>query len=467
MKSLSRRALLRWGAVAGAGVVLAACQPKVVEKIVKETVVVKVKEEVKVKETVIVAGTPQTVEKTVEKVITATPKPQLKAEIDVWTYPTLENDLAQIYDPLNVKFNELFPGIKVRVDVQTWSARREKLYTAAAGGQGPDIWWATTDTLPAYVSKGVALPLNDYIGQDILKEYTKGQLDASMFEGKLYYVMNSTEGMGWVYNGEMMKAVGADPAKIQTWDDIYALAEKAKGKGWYVEELNTASWAAFDWIVHEAGGTVYTADRKATNMTKTPCIEALKRYVLEYKNGWVPLEGAVGADAPATTTNYFLEKKMIGVNDRAQGCVAAKQKDPNFQYVLGSARHKTADLPWITGNIVGQAWAIWSGSKKKEAALEWVKWMVKPEIIGLFCTLSARLPVGVTAPKYWKGDTCVQDFANKNLQYMYGDQDGITLWQESKVTCAPNFQAAVLGKMTVEQALDNCDKALTELLKKQ
>jgi len=64
---LSRRDFLKKTAVAGAGLALAGCAPKVV----KETVIVEKPVEMVVKETVIVAGTP----KVVEKVVTATPVP--------------------------------------------------------------------------------------------------------------------------------------------------------------------------------------------------------------------------------------------------------------------------------------------------------------------------------------------------------------------------------------------------------
>ena len=60
-RKVSRRELLRFVGLAGSAGLVAACQPKVVEvtKIVKEVV----------KETVIVEGTPQIVEREVTKVI--------------------------------------------------------------------------------------------------------------------------------------------------------------------------------------------------------------------------------------------------------------------------------------------------------------------------------------------------------------------------------------------------------------
>ena len=74
-RNVNRRTLLKMAGIGTASTVLAACQPKVVEKIVKETVVQK---EV-VKETVIVEGTPQVV----EKIVVATSEPAPKEVVTV------------------------------------------------------------------------------------------------------------------------------------------------------------------------------------------------------------------------------------------------------------------------------------------------------------------------------------------------------------------------------------------------
>ncbi len=52
------------------------------------------------------------------------------------------------------------------VEVQPWGGRREKLYAAAAAGEAPDIWDATTDTVPAYITKGVILGLDDLLSAE-------------------------------------------------------------------------------------------------------------------------------------------------------------------------------------------------------------------------------------------------------------------------------------------------------------
>jgi len=66
-KILSRRSFLKSAAISAIGIVAAGCQAKVVEKVVKETVIKEV--EKVVKETVVVAGTPEVVEKVVKEVV--------------------------------------------------------------------------------------------------------------------------------------------------------------------------------------------------------------------------------------------------------------------------------------------------------------------------------------------------------------------------------------------------------------
>ena len=76
-KEFSRRQFLRLAGFVGIGAALSACAPKVVKETVEvEKVVTQVVQEV-VKETVVVEGKAKEVTKVVEKVITATPQPNV------------------------------------------------------------------------------------------------------------------------------------------------------------------------------------------------------------------------------------------------------------------------------------------------------------------------------------------------------------------------------------------------------
>ena len=77
-KILSRRSFLKSAAISAIGIVAAGCQAKVVEKVVKETVIKEV--EKVVKETVVVAGTPEVVEKVVKETVVVEKKVVVEVE---------------------------------------------------------------------------------------------------------------------------------------------------------------------------------------------------------------------------------------------------------------------------------------------------------------------------------------------------------------------------------------------------
>jgi multiple sugar transport system substrate-binding protein len=474
-KRLNRREFLRLAGGAAVGTALIACQPQTVivevEKEVEKTVIVEKEVEKIVKETVIVEGTPEVVEKTVKEivkeVVTATPEPAIEATLEIWAYPRTENDAEFVYKPMMDKFVESYPTITPEVDVQPWGGRREKLYAAAAAGTPPDIWFATTDTVPAYIEKDVILPVTDALMPEDLADYSEAELNAASLDGELYMPLTDAEVNGLGYNGALLRELGYDPetAQFETWNELYALAEQAATKGWYLESLSTFSWSEWITVVREAGGTVYTPDRTQSLMTEQPAIDALTRWVTEFENGWVPLEGAIGSvDEQGGIPNYWLSLEQVTSRREDAACWRDIQSSPDLEYVIGHPRHMDASIPYVTGTVSGQGWAITKLSENRDAALMWVKFMIKPENIGLYSTLAGTTPVGTKARSYWNPDPCTLEHVNRFSQYLFSDQDSNTLWQESKVVCGPHFQAAILGEATVEEALENINNELNAIL---
>ena len=85
----------------------------------------------------------------------------LEADLNAWFYTYTEDDIVQILNPLGEEFLAENPGVTITWDVQDWRGRREKVYVATAAGEPPDLFWATSDTIEAYVQKNVALDVTD------------------------------------------------------------------------------------------------------------------------------------------------------------------------------------------------------------------------------------------------------------------------------------------------------------------
>ncbi len=399
-------------------------------------------------------------------------KSTVSGDLQIWAYTNIDNDLDTVYKPQMVKFNQQFPSIKWNIDVQPWGGRREKLYAAFAANSAPDIWNATTDTLLTYVDKKIAAPLDDILPWSLLDSwgYFKDVYDAGSLDGKNYITVNWVLVLGYGYNGKLMQDLGYDPATTpMTWDDFLALGEKGKAKGIYLENTTLTDWSEWLHTVHQAGGTVYNADKATTNMTKQPCVDALTRWVKQYKNGYTALEHAVATDDAATKVpDYFKEgKQLTKIHFYNTDCQLVLKTDPTFPIKAGAPRQRTKNDAPISGLSSGNGWSMTASSKYKQAAGEWIKWMQTPENMAEWANGMIKTPPSTKAQALWKPAACVKEFMDRNAQFQFAGLDTQLLWQESKTVCAPYFQAAVLGKMAPEQALANCDKELTALLKER
>lgn len=460
---LTRRGFLRGAAAAGAGLLAAACQPKIVEV---EKVVTQVVKEV-VKEEVIVEGTPKIVEKVVEKEVTAVPQAPVEGTVVVWTYPNTEDDVTIIFDPLNAAFNREYPNIKVEVDVQPWRERREKLYAAAAAGAPPDVWWADSDTLLAYAAKGVAAPLEDVIDADALADIRPRNIEMGTHQGHLLIAANRIHIDGPGHNGTLMEESGFDAQEgISTWDELLAMCENAKAKGFYGDFINTFEWQ--DWLVwlRQSAGKVYSDDGTQVLIREEPAQATLGMWVTMFKEGYVAKEGAVGsAEAATNLPSYWREKKQVtAVRAAASDCTNVRRQDPTFDYRVSRPRRRNESYELHSALAAMRGWSLSKLAPSPDAAIAWLNFNLRPQIVALFCTLGQQVPPGEESMKLWKADECTMQHVRMMEPYLVYNSDNQTLWQESKIIAAPHFQAAVLGIETVEQALDATATELEALL---
>jgi len=234
MKSLvTRRDILRMFGVGSLGLALSACQPKVVEKIVKETVVVeKVVKEV-VKETVLVAGTPQVVEKEIEKVVTTTPGlAAKKVTLNIWDQWAGGGADAGM-ELMLARYKNKHPHVEFEREVYGGMELRDIVKTAIGAGTGPDIVYIDIGAfgMGQLVRAGQLLSLDDayqHYGWD-KKIFPIGQTLASI-DGKRYAVPHEFEYEPVFYNKAVYEKLGLGIPK--THADFVANCEACKKAGY-------------------------------------------------------------------------------------------------------------------------------------------------------------------------------------------------------------------------------------------
>ena len=275
-KMLTRRHFLAAAELVATGAIAAACQPKIVEKIVKETVVVTqeklVEKEKIVKETVVV-------EKAVKEAVTI--KPVMMAYM--W------DDAIKALLP---NFLEQNPDIKVEpMVVPGWGDYPLKvaaMHASATLGdtleynQGPDIYtWAY---------KAVIRPLDNLIeaAKYDMTQFFPAGITGSSYSGHLYAIPQDTH-PGTVcidFNKTLMAKYGVTPPTSDwTWEDMVGIAKKmsidtdkdGKTDIWGINNWNNSTQHVYPRL-RTNGGQFYDPTGHTCLFDQEPNIKTLKEF---------------------------------------------------------------------------------------------------------------------------------------------------------------------------------------------
>ncbi|MCC7355771.1 MAG: twin-arginine translocation signal domain-containing protein, partial [Anaerolineae bacterium] len=385
-KQVSRRKFLGLAAAGGAAAALAACAtptPQIIERVVKETVMVagtpQVVEKV-VKETVVVEKVAtQVVEKQVEKVVTATPAP--KGIVTVQWYEQYPLQSQAPFQTMADNMNKMFAG-KFSVKLNHVPQFAGKVLTMVAAGDGPDIWHSN----PGYdePSLGYMQNLTPFIQRDGIdpnKLWYEATWKPRLFYGNFYHVPVDIGGLTLGINKNLFDAAGVKyPTNAWTTDEFVdiALALKPKGKEqkWWPTNLSTAH--GYTWkgggTISNLGFDIISADGHQVKgyLDRPESIAAVQWFIdLQEKHDVTML----GAEEQAFGEAVLLSGRLaIGVIETPEMGAA---RDAPFKWeMIWSPKYK--DNPQHSF-VYSSGWFSWSGARNKEEIWEVMKYISGPE----------------------------------------------------------------------------------------
>jgi len=291
-KKLSRRDFLRLSTLTAAGAALAACGPAPTPEVVKEEVIVR--------ETVVVEGESVEVEVEVEKVVTATPPPAEPVSI---VYYDRTSDAPRWADA----YNESHDDFTVEVEIQPPDTRYEQLIAAIMAGNAPDVIGLDCVQVGRFAQLSALVPLDDLLSADIKERYFQNLIETErhygVFEGHLVGVPFWVDNSVCFYNKAMLEEVGGDPeAGIRSWDDhvVYgkACVEELEVFGFATGTVNEFLFGPWVW----AQGGDFTDEE----WTKSRCDEPPVRNMYQFARDIMNLH-KITNDAPATDWGTMMQ----------------------------------------------------------------------------------------------------------------------------------------------------------------
>ncbi|WP_210367550.1 sugar ABC transporter substrate-binding protein [Bacillus sp. REN3] len=323
-------------------------------------------------------------------------------ELTVWVHPYVGKDLKDkqtaVFKQMADSFNKEYPDVKVKFEEIPWANREQKILTALAAGQGPDVFYLIPDMMGQFAEKGVLTPITELLGDDLDKEdFPESSLEAVTYKEDLFGLPILHEVRANVYNTKILEEIGGSKDAVPTtWEEFDALAKKAVEKGYYArgfEGGNTLNATLYP-ILWQAGGDII--DEKGKVVINSPeGVKAFERINDWYTKGWIPKDSINTLDH----FDQFLEGKSF--SSGATGLTLSTLKERDFKdYILGPPLKGEEQLTFGTTGM----FVVPSNSDNKEAAAQLIKHMTNSENSKAFNELTKYIPPRKSAATLYDND---------------------------------------------------------------
>jgi multiple sugar transport system substrate-binding protein len=290
-----------------------------------------------------------------------------EGDISVWAMGTEGDNLGVLADA----FMEEFPDISVEVTAVPWDAAHDRIVTAIAGGEVPDVSLVGTTWMGEFATIGGLDPTPESIDP---AQFFEGAWNTTVVDGTSYGVPWYVETRLIYYNTELAEEGGFNQAPAN-WDELTQLAQAAVDGGaeWGIslQPGGMGSWQTFMPFFWQAGGEIVDAENSFT-LDSEACVAALTFYDSFFENGLaqpsvsdVPVEAQF---ADGTVGAFISGPWMIGL-------VTDAGADPESWTVAHQPTEQAG-----TSFVGGGNLAVFEQSGNKEAAWAFVEYASRPEV---------------------------------------------------------------------------------------
>ncbi|MEU7475951.1 sugar ABC transporter substrate-binding protein [Lentzea sp. NPDC042327] len=390
--------------------------------------------------------------------LTACGAPVTGRTVTVWLYPVIDDETASraFWQEVERGF-ESSHDIDLRIQLQPWAGRQEKIGTALLSGSGPDVVLLQPDMIPQYAAQRALQPVGDVVAASGTA-FRPSAVSALTVNGEVYGVPLYQTVTTTVYNRALFAQAGITELP-RTWDEVRAAAPRLAARG--VPVLDYAGSAeetlniTFYPLLWQAGGTVFSPDGRRSAFSSPEGVAAL-RFLVD-------LAAAGGLPADVTTRKSDIRDDPVALGKAAMSHVTTAAEARAIAAGIGA--DNTAVGPPLQGRVratFGQpgALALVRTAKDTAAARTVLAHLSSREVVDALCARSDFFaPWAEVAPPQ---DALARSFLDALPYASAGDPHP----QARRVMglLAPHLQAALLGRSTPEQALADAAAEVDGLL---
>jgi multiple sugar transport system substrate-binding protein len=371
----SRRDVLRATATVLAGTALAACQPQTVEKIVKETVVIE--------------GTPQVVEKQVTVEATQS---QVSLRLQNWFN---ESDMWAWQIGLD-KVKAAHPNIDIKLEYCDYGETAVKIIASAAAGDLPDLIMASNEHTPIMACSELLADLNPFIERDgdvDPDDFAAGVSQGFNMWGHWWGFPYDHSTWGIFYNKDLFDAAGvayppSEGEKPWTMDEFVQAARaltKPDGQQWGVfYPLNNGQPNQYldSCFIYSAGGRNFDDNLRQCVIASPESADGIQACVdLVHTHKVAPPPAELAGSAVDYFASGLAAMKLDG-----QWALQGANQTCNFPFEIAYLPI-VKDKKGVTG---GSGFCMSASTSKKDDAWRWLKMFTSKEVLEVMVGRTGR-----------------------------------------------------------------------------
>lgn len=248
------------------------------------------------------------------------------------------------------RFNQKYPNVTVEVSIDPisggWGDYVTKVLGQFNSGSQADVYGTAIETFQAFSSRGLWLPLNDFVAANTgFSDFAPSLFEQGSYKGDINYIPIGWNNIMINYNRDLFDKAGvAYPARGWTWDQFRETAKALTvkdGAGNVTQfgyEVPSQNFFVQPWFFSNGTGAL-NADWSASNMLDPKVAETLQfLHDLIHVDGVSPIPGA------ETMDNQFMAGQVAMIS-RGQWIVQnAKANNVNMDIAIPPQKTEEATV---------------------------------------------------------------------------------------------------------------------------
>lgn len=377
-------------------------------------------------------------------------------ELSVWIMGDGNEQAQGIFDSYTEE-----TGIEVNLQSIPWSSAHDRLLTAVASGEGPDVVQMGSSFMAEFTDAGALADLTEYVeSNDALSpdEFYEGNINTTHIDGAYYGVPWYTETRALYYRTDLLEEVGY-PDGPNTWDELYDAATQLseRGDNMYGFDINFQEPTFGFMFARQNGSEIITEDNQAV-VNEPEFVEAID-YLKQFVDN--------GA-SPSQDLGLELSQTFGG-----DGVVPMFISGP---WSITNITNETTDIEgnWAIrtlpegpennmSNTGGANLSVWSSSDNVEAAVDLIEHMTSTESLLTYYENTSSLPARMDV---WEEEPFQGEFIE-----VFGEQlessehmPVIKEWDAIAQSYLSTFESIMIGGADTQDALDSLNAEVQSML---